>query len=79
MLFNIYTIQQFTLKIFTNWNYYCYLKSCAPGYIRRQQGSWLGQCYKEVIENCPTGTYGDPTRGIPCRHCPCPLTSNGNQ
>ncbi|XP_025416415.1 basement membrane-specific heparan sulfate proteoglycan core protein isoform X4 [Sipha flava] len=54
-------------------------ESCAPGYIRRQQGSWLGQCYKEVLEICPTGMYGDPSRGIPCKHCPCPLTSSGNQ
>ncbi|XP_050052982.1 basement membrane-specific heparan sulfate proteoglycan core protein-like isoform X1 [Aphis gossypii] len=54
-------------------------ESCAPGYVRRQQGSWLGQCYKEETEVCPTGMYGSPLRGIPCRHCPCPLTSSGNQ
>ncbi|XP_029344965.1 basement membrane-specific heparan sulfate proteoglycan core protein isoform X9 [Acyrthosiphon pisum] len=54
-------------------------ESCAPGYVRRQQGSWLGQCYKEDTEVCPIGMYGSPPRGIPCRHCPCPLTSSGNQ
>jgi hypothetical protein len=54
-------------------------ESCAPGYVRRQQGSWLGQCYKEDTEVCPIGMYGSPPRGVPCRHCPCPLTSSGNQ
>ncbi|XP_050533162.1 basement membrane-specific heparan sulfate proteoglycan core protein-like isoform X14 [Daktulosphaira vitifoliae] len=53
-------------------------ESCAPGYVRVQQGSWLGQCVKEEPV-CSTGTYGDPLRGIPCRLCPCPLTSPGNQ
>lgn len=54
-------------------------QSCAPGYVRRQQGSWLGQCYKEIIESCPKGMYGDPSRGIPCKACPCPLVSSSNQ
>jgi len=77
--------------VFTIYIYFClftlcmfkylivFLKSCAPGYVRRQQGSWLGQCYKEDTEVCPIGMYGSPPRGIPCRHCPCPLTSSGNQ
>ena len=26
-------------------------------------------------EQCLPGTVGDPTQGIPCRPCPCPLTS----
>ncbi|KRT82106.1 Immunoglobulin, partial [Oryctes borbonicus] len=52
-------------------------ESCAPGYVRHQSGPWLGQCYKD--EKCPHGTYGDPSRGIPCKPCPCPHTSPPNQ
>lgn len=54
------------------------LQNCAEGYVRHKSGPWLGQCYKEP-EVCPAGTYGDPSRGVPCELCPCPLTSPGNQ
>lgn len=53
-------------------------ENCAEGYVRHKSGPWLGQCYKEP-EVCPPGTYGDPSRGIPCELCPCPLTSPSNQ
>ncbi|XP_017768750.1 PREDICTED: basement membrane-specific heparan sulfate proteoglycan core protein-like isoform X5 [Nicrophorus vespilloides] len=53
-------------------------ESCAAGYSRHQSGPWLGKCHKEP-ENCPAGYYGDPSRGIDCKICPCPLTSSGNQ
>ncbi|KAK6617380.1 hypothetical protein RUM43_014389 [Polyplax serrata] len=54
-------------------------EDCAPGYERRQgTDRWRGECVREVI-TCPAGTYGDPTRGIPCQVCPCPLTNPSNQ
>ncbi|KAF5283747.1 hypothetical protein FQR65_LT02641 [Abscondita terminalis] len=53
-------------------------ESCAPGYSRHQSGPWLGQCYKEK-PTCQPGTYGDPSNGIPCRSCPCPLTDPSNR
>ncbi|XP_031342212.1 basement membrane-specific heparan sulfate proteoglycan core protein isoform X8 [Photinus pyralis] len=53
-------------------------ESCAPGFSRHKSGPWLGQCYKEVA-TCQPGTYGDPSNGIPCRPCPCPLTDSRNQ
>lgn len=53
-------------------------EKCAPGYVRRRQGSWLGVCVPEEPETCPDGTFGNPSRGIPCRPCPCPYTSGGN-
>ncbi|XP_046742518.1 basement membrane-specific heparan sulfate proteoglycan core protein [Diprion similis] len=54
-------------------------ENCASGFARRDSGPWLGQCYKEEPATCPPGTYGDPSRGIPCQTCPCPLTSPSNQ
>lgn len=35
-------------------------------------------CSREP-ETCAIGEYGDPSRGVPCRACPCPLTSPPNQ
>ncbi|XP_031778282.1 basement membrane-specific heparan sulfate proteoglycan core protein isoform X4 [Nasonia vitripennis] len=54
---------------------------CASGYARRKSGRWLGQCYKEVTppEVCPRGFYGDPSRGIPCERCPCPLPNQSDR
>ncbi|XP_019884797.1 basement membrane-specific heparan sulfate proteoglycan core protein isoform X13 [Camponotus floridanus] len=51
---------------------------CAPGYLRRENGPWLGQCYRDEPP-CPPGYYGDPSRNIPCQICPCPLTNPSNQ
>ncbi|XP_025163883.1 basement membrane-specific heparan sulfate proteoglycan core protein [Harpegnathos saltator] len=51
---------------------------CAPGYLRRENGPWLGQCYRDEPP-CPPGNYGDPSRNIPCQICPCPLTNPSNQ
>ncbi|XP_075155739.1 terribly reduced optic lobes isoform X4 [Haematobia irritans] len=53
-------------------------ESCAPGYVRQSGGAWLGRCVPFKPELCPTGTYGDPRRGIPCRECPCPQTGSNN-
>lgn len=52
-------------------------ESCAPGFVRQQTGSWLGRCVREE-EPCRPGTYGNPSRGIACQPCPCPLTTSGN-
>ncbi|CAL7942482.1 unnamed protein product [Xylocopa violacea] len=54
-------------------------EQCAPGYLRRESGPWLGQCYRDERESCPPGYYGDPPRNIPCQLCPCPLTNPSNQ
>ncbi|XP_046613235.1 basement membrane-specific heparan sulfate proteoglycan core protein isoform X7 [Neodiprion virginianus] len=54
-------------------------ENCASGFARRNSGPWLGQCYEERLSICPPGTYGDPSRNIPCQTCPCPLTSASNQ
>jgi len=51
---------------------------CTPGYLRRESGPWLGQCYKDEPP-CLPGHYGDPSRNIPCQICPCPLTNPSNQ
>ncbi|XP_018343829.1 PREDICTED: basement membrane-specific heparan sulfate proteoglycan core protein isoform X5 [Trachymyrmex septentrionalis] len=51
---------------------------CAPGYLRRESGPWLGQCYRDEPP-CPPGYYGDPSRNIACQICPCPLTNPSNQ
>ncbi|KAK2578017.1 hypothetical protein KPH14_008439 [Odynerus spinipes] len=51
---------------------------CAPGYLRRESGPWLGQCYRDEPP-CAPGYYGDPSRNIPCQLCPCPLTNPSNQ
>ncbi|XP_053982835.1 basement membrane-specific heparan sulfate proteoglycan core protein-like isoform X1 [Hylaeus volcanicus] len=53
-------------------------EQCAPGYLRRKSGPWLGQCYRDE-QPCPPGYYGDPSRNIPCQVCPCPLTNPSNQ
>ncbi|XP_061934447.1 basement membrane-specific heparan sulfate proteoglycan core protein isoform X32 [Apis cerana] len=53
-------------------------EQCAPGYLRRQSGPWLGQCYRDEPP-CSSGYYGDPSRNIPCQMCPCPLTNPSNQ
>ena len=50
-------------------------ESCAPGYSR-QPGSSL--CSK-VETSCPPGYYGDPSAGLECQVCPCPLTTPSNQ
>ncbi|XP_076397846.1 terribly reduced optic lobes isoform X10 [Megachile rotundata] len=55
-------------------------EDCAPGYLRRKTGPWLGQCYRdEPPKDCPPGYFGDPARNIPCQVCPCPLTNPSNQ
>ncbi|XP_024936745.1 basement membrane-specific heparan sulfate proteoglycan core protein [Cephus cinctus] len=51
---------------------------CAPGFLRRESGPWLGQCYRDEPP-CPPGYYGDPSRNIACEVCPCPLTNPSNQ
>ncbi|XP_055374705.1 basement membrane-specific heparan sulfate proteoglycan core protein isoform X7 [Condylostylus longicornis] len=51
---------------------------CAPGYVRQRSGPWLGRCIPHVIELCPQGQYGDPSHGIACKPCPCPLTNAAN-
>ncbi|XP_017851563.1 basement membrane-specific heparan sulfate proteoglycan core protein isoform X4 [Drosophila busckii] len=53
-------------------------ESCAPGFVRQPGGAWLGHCVPFVPEPCPSGTYGDPRRGIPCRDCPCPQSGSNN-
>ncbi|XP_076237238.1 basement membrane-specific heparan sulfate proteoglycan core protein-like isoform X3 [Calliopsis andreniformis] len=53
-------------------------EECAPGYLRREKGPWLGQCYRDE-QPCPPGYYGNPSRNIPCQVCPCPLTNPSNQ
>ncbi|KAI4497448.1 hypothetical protein M0802_007459 [Mischocyttarus mexicanus] len=53
-------------------------ENCAPGYLRRESGLWLGQCYRDEPP-CAPGYYGDPSRNIPCQLCPCPLTNPSNQ
>lgn len=52
-------------------------EECAHGYVRQQSGAWLGRCVREE-PNCSPGTYGDPSRNIPCKPCPCPSTSPSN-
>ncbi|XP_066593540.1 basement membrane-specific heparan sulfate proteoglycan core protein [Prorops nasuta] len=52
---------------------------CAPGFLRRENGPWLGQCYRDEPQSCPPGYYGDPSRNIRCLICPCPLTNPANQ
>ncbi|XP_059491072.1 basement membrane-specific heparan sulfate proteoglycan core protein isoform X8 [Neocloeon triangulifer] len=47
-------------------------ENCAPGFIRRQGGSWLGNCIEPPVEPCPPGYYGDPSNGIACQPCMCP-------
>uniref|UniRef100_A0A2A4JZY4 Hemolin n=1 Tax=Heliothis virescens TaxID=7102 RepID=A0A2A4JZY4_HELVI len=51
-------------------------QKCASGYVRKKVGPWLGDC---MPEECPPGTYGDPSSGIACKQCPCPLTNRENQ
>nr|XP_050845973.1 basement membrane-specific heparan sulfate proteoglycan core protein isoform X24 [Vespula vulgaris] len=53
-------------------------ENCAPGFLRRESGPWLGQCYRDDPP-CAPGYYGDPSRNIPCQLCPCPLTNPSNQ
>ncbi|XP_015437459.1 PREDICTED: basement membrane-specific heparan sulfate proteoglycan core protein [Dufourea novaeangliae] len=53
-------------------------EQCAPGYLRRESGPWLGQCYRDEGP-CAPGYYGDPSRNIQCQVCPCPLTNPSNQ
>ncbi|XP_055305941.1 basement membrane-specific heparan sulfate proteoglycan core protein-like isoform X2 [Sitodiplosis mosellana] len=52
-------------------------ESCAPGYTRQENGAWLGRCIRDE-EPCQPGNYGDPYRQIPCKPCPCPSTTSGN-
>lgn len=52
-------------------------ETCDHGYVRRHSGPWLGSCVKEA-EPCRPGTYGDPSNGIPCKECPCPLIGGQN-
>ncbi|XP_023290722.1 basement membrane-specific heparan sulfate proteoglycan core protein [Orussus abietinus] len=53
-------------------------ENCAAGFERHKSGRWLGLCYSDRPP-CPPGYYGDPSRNIPCRLCPCPLTNPANQ
>lgn len=41
-------------------------ETCDIGYVRQKTGPWLGRCVREE-EPCRDGTYGDPSRGIPCK------------
>ncbi|CAB3365823.1 Hypothetical predicted protein [Cloeon dipterum] len=50
-------------------------ENCSPGFVRRQGGSWLGNCVEESVEPCQVGYYGDPASGIPCQPCMCPGSS----
>ncbi|KAL7036766.1 hypothetical protein ACKWTF_008935 [Chironomus riparius] len=52
-------------------------ESCEVGYIRQPSGPWLGRCVPDV-EPCRPGTYGDPSRGIQCKPCPCPVPGNSH-
>ncbi|KAJ8666823.1 hypothetical protein QAD02_008485, partial [Eretmocerus hayati] len=55
-------------------------ENCAPGYNRRRSGRWLGQCYREPTpQSCPRNYYGDPSRGINCQACPCPLPNQSDR
>jgi hypothetical protein len=47
-------------------------ENCDVGYVRQKTGPWLGRCVREE-EPCRPGTYGDPSRGIACKPCPCPI------
>lgn len=51
-------------------------ENCAHGYVRQKTGPWLGRCAPDA-EPCRPGTYGDPFNGVPCRECPCPLSTDG--
>nr|XP_036676267.1 basement membrane-specific heparan sulfate proteoglycan core protein isoform X28 [Drosophila suzukii] len=53
-------------------------ESCASGYVRQARGPWLGHCVPFIPEPCPSGTYGNPRLGVPCKECPCPLTGSNN-
>ncbi|XP_050742444.1 basement membrane-specific heparan sulfate proteoglycan core protein isoform X17 [Drosophila biarmipes] len=53
-------------------------ESCASGYVRQARGPWLGHCVPFTPEPCPSGTYGNPRLGVPCKECPCPLTGSNN-
>ena len=33
----------------------------------------------DYCDQCLPGTYGDPTQGVPCLPCPCPLTTSPGQ
>ncbi|CAG9863069.1 unnamed protein product [Phyllotreta striolata] len=48
---------------------------CSEGYVRQNNGPWLGLCVKEPT-TCPRGMYND---GRECQPCPCPLTDASNQ
>lgn len=52
-------------------------EQCAHGYVRQRSGSWLGRCVRDEPV-CSPGTYGDPSRGLQCKPCPCPSTSPSN-
>jgi hypothetical protein len=45
-------------------------EACDVGYVRQKTGTWLGRCVREE-ESCRPGFYGNPSRGIICRPCPC--------
>eukprot|EP00094_Tigriopus_californicus_P007836 TCALIF_07546-PA protein Name:"Similar to Hspg2 Basement membrane-specific heparan sulfate proteoglycan core protein (Mus musculus)" AED:0.27 eAED:0.27 QI:67/0.56/0.38/1/0.8/0.76/26/0/2378 len=53
-------------------------EECAPDYERVQQGPWKGVC-RQPVASCPPGYYGDPSGGMECQVCPCPLQSPSNQ
>eukprot|EP00095_Tigriopus_kingsejongensis_P005966 maker-scaffold48_size466083-snap-gene-1.17 protein:Tk05966 transcript:maker-scaffold48_size466083-snap-gene-1.17-mRNA-1 annotation:"basement membrane-specific heparan sulfate proteoglycan core protein" len=53
-------------------------EECAPDYERVEQGLWKGSC-RQPTARCPPGYYGDPSSGIECQICPCPLQSPSNQ
>jgi Laminin B (Domain IV)/Immunoglobulin I-set domain/Laminin EGF domain len=52
-------------------------ETCDIGYVRQKSGPWLGRCVREE-EPCRPGTYGDPSRSIPCKPCPCPVAGNSH-
>lgn len=52
-------------------------EECAHGYVRQRTGPWLGRCVREEPV-CSPGTYGDPSRGIPCKPCACPSAHGPN-
>ena len=55
-------------------------ENCAPGFERVQDGVWKGKCREISIPiSCPPGYFGDPSRGIQCQQCRCPLTEQSNQ
>ena len=74
--FELFNVSGFFFCYYTN--FLKIFQDCAPGYIRKLDGEWKGKCVLQEI-TCPTGYYGNPTRGIECQICPCPTSANSNQ